>query len=82
MPVVRVVVPGLEGPATAADGGYVPGERSALVGRAGMTGGGTVVFLGPSLAVPDAWRILPTATYLGPAGQGDVYRAARDMSRA
>jgi ribosomal protein S12 methylthiotransferase accessory factor len=28
LPVVRVVVPGLEGPATSAGGGYVPGERA------------------------------------------------------
>lgn len=28
LPVVRVVVPGLEGPATRAGGGYVPGERA------------------------------------------------------
>ena len=28
LPVVRVVVPGLEGPATPAGGGYVPGERA------------------------------------------------------
>lgn len=28
IPVVRVVVPGLEGPATAVGGGYVPGERA------------------------------------------------------
>jgi ribosomal protein S12 methylthiotransferase accessory factor len=28
LPVVRVLVPGLEGPATTAGGGYVPGERA------------------------------------------------------
>ncbi|GGE98719.1 hypothetical protein GCM10011611_00280 [Aliidongia dinghuensis] len=36
----------------------------------------TLVFLGPTLHVADAARILP-ATYLPPAAQGDVYRAVR-----
>jgi hypothetical protein len=44
-----------------------------------MTGRGTVVFLGPTMAVRDALRILPDATYLSPAAQGDLYRAARDL---
>lgn len=44
-----------------------------------MTGAGAVVFLGPSLSAADARRILPEATYLGPAAQGDFYRAARDL---
>jgi YcaO-like protein with predicted kinase domain len=33
VPVVRVVVPGLEGPATKVDGGYVPGERARRLQR-------------------------------------------------
>jgi ribosomal protein S12 methylthiotransferase accessory factor len=33
MPVVRVVVPGLEGPATPVGGGYVPGERAMRLQR-------------------------------------------------
>jgi YcaO-like protein with predicted kinase domain len=33
VPVVRVVVPGLEGPATKAGGGYVPGERAQRLQR-------------------------------------------------
>ena len=33
VPVVRVVVPGLEGPATPAGGGYVPGERALRLQR-------------------------------------------------
>jgi hypothetical protein len=40
-----------------------------------MTGEGarTVVFLGPSLALADAQSILPTAEFLPPVAQGDVY---------
>ena len=34
-----------------------------------------IVFLGPSLPLHEARRILP-ATYRPPAAQGDVYRAA------
>jgi ribosomal protein S12 methylthiotransferase accessory factor len=48
VPVVRVVVPGLEGPATPAGGGYVPGERALrAIEVADVTGNGIVVFLGP-----------------------------------
>jgi hypothetical protein len=43
-----------------------------------VTGEGIVVFLGPSLSAPEARRLLPEATVLPPARQGDVYRAARD----
>ena len=39
-----------------------------------------VVFLGPTLAVTEASRILD-ATYLPPAGQGDVLRAALDRPK-
>lgn len=39
-----------------------------------------VVFLGPTLAVSEASRILD-ATYLPPAGQGDVLRAALDGAK-
>jgi hypothetical protein len=40
-----------------------------------------VVFVGPSLTLSDA-RAELDAIYLGPAGQGDVYRAAREGPRA
>ncbi|HWK44624.1 MAG TPA: TfuA-like protein [Stellaceae bacterium] len=38
----------------------------------------TVVFLGPTLPLDEARRLLD-ATYLPPARQGDIYRAARDL---
>lgn len=37
-----------------------------------------VVFLGPSLSAREARGVLPDATFLPPARQGDVYRAVRD----
>ena len=40
-----------------------------------------VIFTGPTLA-PDAGRTVLEATYLPPAAQGDVYRAARQRPRA
>jgi hypothetical protein len=43
-----------------------------------MTGSGVVVFLGPSLSAPEARGMLPEATILPPARQGDIYRVARD----
>jgi len=43
-----------------------------------MSGRGIVVFLGPSLSVRKAHSVLPDATILPPACQGDVYRAVRD----
>ena len=46
-----------------------------------MDGPDIVVFLGPSLPVDDARRILP-ARYLGPARCGDVLRARRLSPRA
>ena len=51
-----------------------PGRRT----RACVSGGGTVVFLGPTLPSAEARRLLPEATILPPARQGDIYRAARD----
>jgi hypothetical protein len=46
--------------------------------RAVMSGHGIVVFLGPSLRAREARALLPDATLLPPARQGDLYRAARD----
>ena len=43
-----------------------------------MTGSGIVVFLGPSLSAPEARDLLPDATILPPARQGDIYRVTRD----
>jgi hypothetical protein len=43
-----------------------------------MTGRGIVVFLGPSLSAREARGMLPEATILPPARQGDIYHAARD----
>jgi hypothetical protein len=43
-----------------------------------MTGRGIVVFLGPSMSALEAHGMLPEATILPPARQGDIYRAARD----
>jgi hypothetical protein len=40
--------------------------------------GGIVIFLGPTLPAREVWRLLPDATILPPARQGDIYRAARD----
>jgi ribosomal protein S12 methylthiotransferase accessory factor len=111
LPVVRVVVPALEGLPTAAGGGYVPGARArrrlrgAEPRRAALRqpahlascsqslrmapyparrmcssvrSGGIVIFLGPTLSTREAQRLLPDATLLAPARQGDIYRAVRD----
>jgi hypothetical protein len=43
-----------------------------------VTGSGIVVFLGPSLSAQEARALLPDATILPPARQGDIYRATRD----
>jgi hypothetical protein len=43
-----------------------------------MNGANIVVFLGPSLPATQANALLPGATFLPPARQGDVYRAVRD----
>jgi len=40
-----------------------------------------IVFLGPSLPLAEARRILPGARFHGPAKQGDVLRALRDRPR-
>lgn len=37
-----------------------------------------LVFLGPSLPMPEARAMLPQARFLPPAARGDLYRAARD----
>lgn len=37
----------------------------------------SVIFLGPSLSIQAARQILPAATYLPPAAQGDVYQVCR-----
>lgn len=44
-------------------------------------GGLTAIFLGPTMPVADAERLLPAATYLPPARMGSVYRAGRDGAR-
>jgi hypothetical protein len=43
-----------------------------------MNGCDVVVFLGPSLPSGRAQVLLPDGTFLPPARQGDIYRAARD----
>ena len=43
-----------------------------------MSGGPTLVFLGPSLPAAEARRLLPGSIILPPARQGDVYRAVRN----
>ena len=43
-----------------------------------MSGTGIFVFLGPSLSAAEARSVLPEATILPPARQGDIYRATRD----
>jgi hypothetical protein len=43
-----------------------------------MNGANIVVFLGPSLPAKQAKALLPDATFLPPARQGDLYRAVRD----
>jgi hypothetical protein len=43
-----------------------------------VTGRRIVVFLGPSLPASEARGLLPEATIMPPARQGDIYRAARD----
>lgn len=48
----------------------------------GGDGGGILVFLGPSLPLREARRMLPEAVFLPPARQGDLYRAARDRRPA
>jgi len=40
-----------------------------------------VVFCGPSVTPEDARAVLPEASFRGPAGCGDVYRAARERPR-
>ena len=79
LPVARVVVPGLEGP-----GGHLPGARAAEDRGGGRRRGWRImrepavlssvfVFLGPSLPVAEARRILD-AVYLPPVAMGDIYR--------
>lgn len=41
-----------------------------------------VVFLGPSLPLAEAKRVVPRAVFLPPARQGDVWRALMDRPRA
>jgi hypothetical protein len=45
-----------------------------------VSDGEIIVFLGPTLSAREARDLLPDATILPPARQGDVYRAARDRS--
>ena len=74
LPVMRVVVPGLEGPWTPPGGGYVPGPRAQ--GDRGAGGVSLVVFAGPTLPAPEIAARLD-AIVLPPAAQGDVWRAVR-----
>lgn len=46
---------------------------------AAKAGDGTVVFIGLSLPAARARALLPGAAILPPAGQGDLYRAVRDL---
>ena len=79
IPVLRVVVPGLETAFESPEADYVPGARAmrVLQAEAGALGVMTrCVFLGPSLPLEQA-RDLCGATYLPPAKQGDIARALR-----
>ena len=73
VPVVRVVVPGLEGWADRAEG-VLPGARAAGPARRAMTE--VAVFLGPTLGWDEARKMLD-AEYLPPAAHGDVLHAVR-----
>lgn len=84
LPVVRVIVPGLEGPPTAGRqrGAHprheVPSRSRAPSHRRFVRfppGTDTVVFLGPTMPAAEAARLLPGARILPPARQGDIYRA-------
>lgn len=50
--------------------------------RGADAGAGAVVFLGPTLPAARARALLPGATILPPARQGDLYRAVRDLRPA
>ena len=76
VPVVRVVIPGLEGLSEAPDYARAPGRRAA-----GAPHDRPYVFTGPTLSPDDAHGELD-AVYLPPAAQGDVYRAARQRPSA
>ena len=77
VPVVRVVIPGLEGPDD--HDAYVPGPRARrFVGRTAMK---ACVFVGPTLRPQD----LPPdddIVALPPVAQGDVYRIAQRRPQA
>ena len=76
LPVVRVIVPGLEpilGP------GYIPGRRGeAHTGKAAVS---VYVFTGPTISQAEASRELE-AVYLPPAAEGDVYRVTLKRPQA
>ena len=72
IPVVRVLIPGLEGLDDGERGKYHAGAAGAS--RERSTGMTTCVFTGPTLPVSDARSVLD-AVYLPPVQQGDVYRA-------
>ena len=78
VPVVRVVVPGLEGSDHLPD--YVA-RRARPCGRTRreMT---AFVFVGPTLRPEEVAAVLPNAICLPPVAQGDVYRAARSNPQA
>ena len=76
IPVVRVILPGLEGVYKDERSDYSPGPRARQVmGKGTMT---VCIFLGPTLPVADARRLLE-ADYLPPVRQGDVHARARPL---
>jgi hypothetical protein len=68
VPVVRVVIPGLEGVCSQPD--YMPGARAHGARGANVT---IYIFTGPTLAPEEGCAALD-AVYLPPVAQGDVYR--------
>ena len=77
-PVVRVIVPGLEGPVTTVPNCRLGGRAAELI-RGPMSE--IYVFLGPTLAEKEA-RAELNAVYLPPVSAGDVYRLWRRRPRA
>ena len=78
IPVVRVIVPGLEGPTTTVPNCRLGRGPRELIGRAMNE---IYVFLGPTLAEKEA-RAELDAVYLPPVSAGDVYRLWRRRPRA
>ncbi len=82
LPVVRVVVPGLEAPDD--DPSYKPGRRADAPRRVREFGGMIDVFLGPSLAREHAEAVVGAnaVRFLPPAAQGDIFRSTRSRPSA